>query len=357
MLFTEPHNQFKAELDRKLQGAPVSLDPVYAPHYETWTEENKNALPSMDTERRTVRFSDYVEEKMFDQEKTLIDEKEKDPIQRQALYNQALRGDLLLVSTDNGQHFDEVLNLAEAQEKDLATLRIFSSSLRSSTSNLTEAKEEQNLQHITRKLREQGCVVTNASIEAHKIHLEVIHPKNGTFNVHVELNQDPLLVPVYTLENKKGKKTVTEDQLSLIFGLPADEPTALKSEEEAQGVQALSVMKQMKTQHQNTLAKKLVMNALLPQELQRMQNAEQDKEQAAKTLMASKIQRKQQETNAQQTSPFVNVMAAKHAVAEQKKRNEAGIAGEKERWEERQKKIQSRRRRCLQKITRRRKNQ
>lgn len=218
MLFTQPQNEFKLLEDRELRGEPVALEPGYKEAYQTWVDENKAVLHKLSSEERTISFSDHLEETVLKKQSEWIESKVADPSKKKQLLIQAQRGDLLLVSTDEGKHFDQVLTLEEAHLKNPLTLSVLSSTLRSTTPNFQEVKEEQNMLHIIKKLRDQHFLVERAYVEKHVVHVDAIHPRRGNYEVQVPLNQDATLPFEYSFLNQLGVQKVQETQLPEEYG-------------------------------------------------------------------------------------------------------------------------------------------
>ncbi|QQR54736.1 hypothetical protein IPG41_06145 [Candidatus Peregrinibacteria bacterium] len=223
MLLTESLNQYKQLLEREMRGEAIRLEPGYAQYYEVWKESKKESLPKLSAEERVEHFSDDLEEEVNKRIENLIAHKWMRVEKKKELYAEAKRGDLLLVSTDEGKNFNQVLSLKEVQTLDPLKVRLLSSTLISTTNKYEKVKEEQNLLHIAKTLRDNHCLVQRGFIKEGVAHVEIINPRLKSTEVEVDLNSSDSTFD-YRFKGKDEKeKHVPETQLPEAFGLASIE--------------------------------------------------------------------------------------------------------------------------------------
>ena len=333
MLTTEPQKQHQLLEEKALQGEPIVLEVGYEEAYQAWALENAAILHTLSPEDRAQSFSDYMEKIVFEKERALIEEQESDPTRRKEKLTAAQRGDLLLVSTDEGQHFDKVMTVEEVEKVELSKVRLLSSTLRSTTPNFTEVKEEQNLIHVVAKLRENHFLVEQAEVKDHKVQLVATHPRQGKYEVTVPLNQDATLPLVYEFINAEGKKKVSETQLPEEYGEAVAEHTLGMQDQETMAQLHLLQNQQEAKKDQESQALKIAMATILPHALNQPYSP------VAALLKAKSLAEK---TRLQMMSPVIhqNNVAAQAAVKAHKARHDKDMKEEIDRIAERKEKHQ-----------------
>jgi hypothetical protein len=258
MLYLDSQKQFAQQMDLAAQGKNISFDPVYADRLRRSQEENQNALWTSEeaTERISEDLALEVEQKLLD----LVEQSPETEEKKEQLKNLARRGQLLLVSSDEGPErsggpkFDHFLTLKEAREASPLHTTILSPTLVSSSMKLSEVIEGQTLLHSVKVLKESFSVqnqsekqlwrVENATIEKGVVHIEVA--RNGTaleddssrFSVEVEVDQDPALPLVYEQINKGGRERserIPETQLPEKYGEAKPEFTEMQKISSVEG--------------------------------------------------------------------------------------------------------------------------
>lgn len=187
------------------------MEPGYAEAYAVWENENKEILYRLSPEERTQSFADFLEKEVHDRLVDLIDGKKE-------LMELANRGQMLLASTDGGKTFDTFLTPEDDDKINPTDYLLLSPSFRSATTNLREVREEQSLIHAVSKLRDQHFLVERAWLDKGVVHVDAIHPRDGTYEVQIDLNQ-PSTIPLnYEFINEKGRTKVPESQLPEKYG-------------------------------------------------------------------------------------------------------------------------------------------
>ncbi len=203
------------EIQNQLRDS-VQTEPGYAEAYTAWSTENKDVLYKWSPEERTQRFSKYLEEKVEQDLLKLVDTPE--------LKSLAKRGQLLLVSTDGGKHFDKFLTPEAAKNAVPTSYQILSPTFRSSTTDLSEVIAEQTLVHTVSTFQDQALwgqqvwLVQNAYLDGGIVHLDVVHYRYGAYQVEVDPEQAAGAPLTYTFVNEKGKESVPETQLPEEYG-------------------------------------------------------------------------------------------------------------------------------------------
>ncbi len=225
-----------------MQMPAATLDTAYAPAYAEWTELNKNVLHTWDSETRVQSFAAFVE---ADAEKRLLGIIETQNLDEEAKKERttlAKRGQLLLVSTDEGKTFDKYLTPEETKTAP-AIYTLYSPTLRASTNDLHEVVEEQTLinwvkrtEETYRELNKEGGSiwrVEDATLKDGKVHLEVARTARNAedddtrFALDIDVDQPANLPMVYDKSTAGGekKKAVPETQLDTEFGMAEPDPS------------------------------------------------------------------------------------------------------------------------------------
>ncbi len=219
MLLTDSLNQWKGLLERDMRGEKLELGsdyPGYAEFYEEWKKKDLHLLSA---EERTQLFSDDIADEVQKRMERIFAKKWTSTEKKNELKALAKRGDLCLVSTDEGKHFEQALSLKELSGLDPLKVRFFSPALTSVTSNYERLKEEQNLLHVSKNLRANHCLVERGYVENHKVHVDIVHSRMQASEVHVDLNEASKVWD-YIFKSKDGsEKRVSETQLPEEFGV------------------------------------------------------------------------------------------------------------------------------------------
>lgn len=236
-MFLKIQNQVRDQIKRNMRGKALQLEEPYEGPFQEWTNQNKAVLYKLSAEERAQSFADFLEDKVQARLLALIEEKHVDAEKTQALKNQAERGNLLLVSLDGGKTFDQFLTSEEQDQmskdpRKAMELLILSPSFRSITNNFQEVREEQNLIHVVRNLREQHFLVKNVWLEEGHVHVQVAHPRYGDYEVQVNLKRPSAVPLVYEFINAEGVKQMPETQLPEEYGEAKEDITLRKPSEE-----------------------------------------------------------------------------------------------------------------------------
>ena len=226
-------------MSRLAAGEKVQLEPGYEQAYAQWAEQNNEVRYQWGPAKCTEEFEASLEKTVHEQLLGLIEQKAPTEEEKKNLQELENRGQLLLVSTDEGKTFDQFLTPKEVAQANPLNYRVLSPTFRSVTTNLKEVLEEQTLLHVVATLKENfkapnGSQKELWTIEDAFINKGVVHVKikqaifanteaseNEQYHeveVQVEQGTDgPLL---YNLIDEKGKKkkTVSEDNLSHEYG-------------------------------------------------------------------------------------------------------------------------------------------
>lgn len=181
MLILPSHKPMEQQMEQRIQGKPVSLEPGYQALLEEWENKNANELYLLSAEERTTRFAKHVQNHVEKQMQTLIAEEAKK--------REAARGKLLLVSLDGGQHFDKVLSLEEVKKEDTLKVFVLSGTLQSTTPNYEEVVEGQEVLHIAKNLEDLHFVVEQIGVEKHVVHVRAIPPKGVISELEIHLKE------------------------------------------------------------------------------------------------------------------------------------------------------------------------
>lgn len=225
-MFLEKQNQFD----------PQHLEAPYAQAYADFALENQAVLYTWGKEDLTQRFTDYLAKKVEKELLVLIDASPSDEAKKKELLSLAKRQQLLLVSTDEGKTFNQLLTLEEAKAADPLKVQVFSPTLRSTTLDLAEVIGEQTLLHTVSTINENFTTINgaekaiwsvkNASVEKGVVHVEVSRTarnpeEEGNLDLvyEVEVDQDPNKPLDYKQIDNDGKeKHVSETQLFDEYG-------------------------------------------------------------------------------------------------------------------------------------------
>lgn len=233
-MFLESQNQFRRLLEQEpadtKPGVGLNLDPGYAELYFTWAEENREILYKLSSEEKTQRFAEYVRTAVQDRLLTLVSEQVSDPEENKRLKEQARRGQLLLVSTDGGKHFNRFLTAEKAATVKATDYLLLSPTFRTATTDFKEVFEEQTLLHVVAQFSNQTIwgntwLVNQAWLENGAVHVEVTHYKYGSYNVNVEADQDTMAPLNYEFISSEGRVTVPETQLPEKYGEIRPDPS------------------------------------------------------------------------------------------------------------------------------------
>ncbi len=198
-MLLDPQNQFREDVMKpQVEGKSFELPPGYEELYEEWAKANSETLYRMSAEERTQSFSDFVWDNLQPDIKHLAKTKEQKEF--------AIRGQALLASSDGGKTFDQLITPEDIPNVTATDYVLLTPSFRSATVNLREAMDEQSVVHVTTKLRQQHFLVNRASIQDHRIVVDVTHPRTGMYTVQVELDQ-PITVPIVYEFISAGKVT------------------------------------------------------------------------------------------------------------------------------------------------------
>lgn len=217
-MFTETLNNWQPLLASEMRGEKVEIDPIYAKFYEEWKKTKEEMLPKLSAAERVQLLSDDVGYETQRRIETLISKKWMSSDKKQVMKSEAQHGDLCLVSTDDGKHFDKALTLEELLPLDPLTVRFFSPTLQSVTNNYERLKEEQNLLCVSKNLRGNHCLVERGYIENHVVHIDIVHQKMEACEVEVDLKK-VASARNYIFKAKDGSQnSVVESQLPEEFG-------------------------------------------------------------------------------------------------------------------------------------------
>lgn len=317
-MFLDTQNQFDA----------THLEPGYAEAYSAFVEENKEVLYTWSKEEIAQRFSDYLSKKVERDLVALIEASPADEAKKKQDLNLAKRGQLLLVSTDEGKTFDQYLTIEEAKRVNPLAYQILSPTFRSTTTNLMEVVGEQTLLHVVSVMNQNfGSVnaaektiwsVKNATLKDGVVHVEVnrtaANPEaqeDADSRVEVEVDQDPALRDlIYQQLDKEGNvKRFSETQLDNEYGEVAADPTLKMPSPEAMVTEEMSSpIDKSQAAKNSVLATTLTMLAM--QEAAQHATPEQRAREAA-ALAKSSIERPM----GMPESGDFNVTAAKAAIA------------------------------------------
>lgn len=241
-MFLESQNQFRRLLEQEPTGTKsgealnqkpsdeeragetkLNLEPGYAELYSVWAEENKEILYKLSSEEKTQRFAEYIRGHVQDHLLRLVDEQVSDAEENKHLKERARRGQLLLVSTDGGKHFDRFLTAEKAATVKATDYLLLSPTFRTASTDFKEVFEEQTLLHVVAQFSNQTIwgstwLVNQAWLENGVVHVEVIHYKYGSYDVNVEVDQDTMAPLNYEFISSEGRVTVPETQLPEKYG-------------------------------------------------------------------------------------------------------------------------------------------
>lgn len=218
-MFLDSQNEWRTQLERRMRGEDVRFDPGYEERYLAWVKEKESTVNRFSAEESTLSFSDYLEDWVQAELEKLIGEKNLSPEKERELLEQAHRGQLLLVSTDDGAHFDRFLTPEEQKMSSPLNYRILSPSFYWASPDFKTVREAQGLIHVVRKLREQHFLVERAWLEEGEVHVEALHPKHGAYEVRVDLKQVLTLALTYEFINAQGKTLVSEAEIKQRYNM------------------------------------------------------------------------------------------------------------------------------------------
>lgn len=219
MLYTDSQNHFLDLQNRALRGEAVEtqLDPGYQEYYEAWINEESTILSKLSTEERVEHFTAYLQKALLKKKQAVVEALPVDEDRKKELRALAQKDQLLLVSTDGGEHFEEVLTADEAKQKNPLDFRILSSTLASATNDLGAVVEEQTLLHVVSNLKGVGYHVDHAELKNHKVVVQVTLPKvqadSEPVQYEVDVSGDPLLPLEYACLSGNGAKHFAETAL------------------------------------------------------------------------------------------------------------------------------------------------
>jgi hypothetical protein len=213
-------NQFREEHVNALKkGEATALPAGYKELYAKWAQVNKEISYKLSAEEITQSFSDFVAKEVNSAIGQIIEATAPDEETKIKFRQLAIRGQLLLVSANGGQSFDQILTPEDLRKVAASHYAILSSTFRATTTNLREVLDEQSLLYVAKKLRAQHFTLQSAWVdEDHKIHVEIV-PRGGIREVEVDLARDITKPLVYAFIDKDGGvKEVVETQLPEAFG-------------------------------------------------------------------------------------------------------------------------------------------
>ena len=217
MFYIEKHQQWKELMDREMRGESIEaeLEPGYKQAYEAWKMEMESdgKLQKLSAEERTEFFLKDLQENTLTQKKQVIEKMAVSEEEKKKLFALAQKDQLLLVSTDEGVHFDQVLTMEQVSKVDPLKVRILSQTLTSTTVDLEKVVEEQTLLHVVNNFKEAGYEIHDANLVDHVVKVEVSKLRKSTndqdINEHitydVPVNQDAFL-PLEIYDTRKGKE-------------------------------------------------------------------------------------------------------------------------------------------------------
>lgn len=227
MLLTDILNQWQLLLEREIRGEKLDLEPGYAKFYEEWKKMKEEMLHTLSPAERVEHFSDDVGYEAQRIMEHLISKRWTSSDEKMRLKSEAEHGDLCLVSTDEGKHFDKVLSTEELIPLDPLKVRYFSPTLQSTTNNPEQIKEDQNLLCVAKTLRANHCLVERGCVDNHVVHVDIVHQKMEACTVEVDLNK-PSANRLFVFTAKDGsRKEVIDSQLPELFGV-ATPPISLE---------------------------------------------------------------------------------------------------------------------------------
>lgn len=216
MFYIEKHQQWKELIEREMRGESIEgeLEPGYKEAYSAFKMENKEKLPKLSSEDRVEHFTKDLQENILTQKKQVIENMAVSEEEKKKLFALAQKDQLLLVSTDEGIHFDQVLTMEQTSKVDPLKLRILSQTLTSTTVDLEKVVEEQTLLHVVNNFKEAGYEIHSAELVDHVVKVEVSKLRKSTndqeinerITYDVPVNQDAFL-PLEIYDTRKGKET------------------------------------------------------------------------------------------------------------------------------------------------------
>lgn len=233
MLYTDHQREWQELFIREIHGENIErdLEPGYKEEYGAWKEKEKENLPKLSAEDRVEHFTEYLQKSLLQKKQEVIEKLDVDEAKEKELLALAQKDQLLLVSKDNGVHFDEVLTKQEAEKVDSLKYRILSSSFISTSTELETVVEEQTLLHVVSNLKGVGYDVDSAELKDHHVVLQVTLPKAQAEAEHlryeVAVDQAPLLPLEYQYLSGTEIKRIPETILAEEVGTPEQEPTLI----------------------------------------------------------------------------------------------------------------------------------
>ncbi len=219
MLLTETHNQWKTLLEREMRGEKIELESGYSEAFAEWKKSKEEVLPKLSAEERVQLFSDDLGDLVQEKIQALVSKKWTSKEEKTKRLAEARRGDLCLVSTDEGKHFDQVHDLEELQKMNPLELRYLSPTLQSLTNDPEQLKEEQNVLHVSKNLRANHCLVERAYVENHVVHVDIVHPRMQTSEVQVDLRSPDANLQYIFIKSDGSNTSIPEAQLPEEFGV------------------------------------------------------------------------------------------------------------------------------------------
>lgn len=365
MFYLESHQQWKELMDREMRGESIEaqLEPGYKQSYEAWKMEQKELLPKLSASDRVDYFAKVIQKEVLTQKKQIIETMNVSEDEKKRLLALAQKDQLLLVSTDEGAHFDQVLTLEQAQKMDPLKLRILSQTLTSASIDLEKVIEEQTLLHVVAKFTSAGYEVHEAELENHQVKVEVTEPKKTVSEMEVSssttyrvpiVQNDLLPLEIFGSEEQKEvhfSETVLPEQV----GEPTQDSNMGLSPEDA--VKTLAVQTAFDSQ-KNTKEAKVKAALATYSAIAGMQIANEQAELDRKTalLQAYESERDPSADKAQEQFeihtranhvPMLDVMGAKQKLQAQKEKENKDEEGQEIRKKSRDEKYEKDRQRSL----------
>lgn len=227
-MILEAQNQFRDDYIKTLPHAGTATELLelveesnmpkgYKEKFKTWILEEGNTVIRLSAEDRAEHFVNFLGADIKRELNRMIS---GDSEQDEKLRKLAVRGQLILTSKDGGEHFDSFLTPDQVENADPLKNVFLSTSLRGTTTNISEILDEQTLLEIRKKLLDQHYLVNSAKIENGVVEIDAVSPKNIGYLVKVDIGKAEEVEPLtFKFTNVQGQvRTVLETQLPEQWG-------------------------------------------------------------------------------------------------------------------------------------------
>lgn len=211
LYLTDIQKQFEAnEMTRLSRGEKVELAAAYQEPYNKWLEKERvqKNITKWSTHDQMENFMLDLEGQIDEKIMAWIAQQDTSDENKRRLKHLAKRGELILVSDDEGKSFNKVLVLSEVDPKKEFSFLIQSSTLRTSFSThigLRELHKEEKKLRLARHLEAAGYEVKTITIENGEAKAEVLRVQDqSTFTVTVDLKKDAAQPLVYDFLDAQG---------------------------------------------------------------------------------------------------------------------------------------------------------